>query len=97
MYHTSERHDKGEKPLIVRKCSLTGVAVPEGWHGESDNYHEYSTLASDTFPQNISKHCTYVVGPKTAGPGFQALDEGNIPYHIRAVDSFKNLQVWVMV
>ena len=97
-YHFTEGGIESDAPQIVRKCLLKGHKVPDGWYGEdvAKQFEEYTTLAIDTFPGHVSKHCTYVIGPDSAGPGFRALDERDIPYHIRIVKTFDNLPVWVL-
>jgi len=79
----------------VRKTLMDGV-TPIGWHRDSGTEvsNEYTTLATNFFPENISRYCLFVVGPKEGHHSYSRLAEDMVPYHIRKVKDFSDMPVW---
>eukprot|EP00977_Amphora_coffeiformis_P011958 scaffold2917_cov191-Amphora_coffeaeformis.AAC.51 len=97
-HHLEEKGDGGSV-IVLRKFGLNDRDPPPGWYTDAD---EYFTLASDTFPPDLSKNCIFVVGPSTGPPEgypypFKQLTEEQKPYHIRVVETFAGLPVWQKV
>lgn len=93
---TSCHYLKGSSRPVIRKSIIRGYAVPDGWYGDNATIpnNEYIALATDEFPLRISEYCEYVIGPTQAVPGFIAVKNDQIPYHIRIVTAFEHLPVW---
>ena len=84
------------EPLIVRMCLICNFSLPAGWYGgrQDDDLLEYSTLVTNSFPNQISDYCHFIVGPLKTSATFQRVAVNNIPYHIRSVERFNDLPVW---
>ena len=97
---TSVHYLKKSDPLVVRKTTLKLMEVPSGWYDDSIDSKfehlklEYHTLATETFPANLSNFCQYVIGPATAPDIFHRVEPKDSPYHIRTVMAFDGLPVW---
>lgn len=94
-YHVREAKSAASE-FVRRRCDLVNRDPPPGW---VMNASRYTSLASESFPDNLSSDCMYVVGPQMEPPTnysyrFAKLPLDAIPYHIRVVDAFTGLPVW---
>jgi hypothetical protein len=93
-YHLWEM-GSGSAKSIVRSWDLDRDPPP-GWYKSASLY---TTLASETFPENLSAYCKHVVGPRMNPPEeysyrFAKLPLDRVPYHIRVVEALAGLPVW---
>ncbi len=94
-YHVREGGGNSSE-FIRRRWDLLDRDPPPGWY---KNASRYTSLASETFPANLSTDCVHIIGPQMNPPEnysyrFAKLPLDTVPYHIRIVEAFAGLPVW---
>ncbi|KAL3810327.1 hypothetical protein ACHAXA_008262 [Cyclostephanos tholiformis] len=94
-YHVRE-NGSGSSERVLRRWDFFDRDPPPGWY---KNASHYTSLASETFPVNLSTHCVHIIGPQMNPPEdyshhFVKLPLDMVPYHIRVVEAFAGLPVW---